>query len=301
MNSTKKKAGRKTKPFHADWLDRTIDGLVHQPDGRWRIAATGERFTEPDERLAVARFFKLTGKAEPAANAILLPTVQTTTYGADVSKHMHNGWDGIADGTQPLVFVDPSQFWARVRQEIIRNPKLVAEMTGIEEIAYLANVKPPEKLPTFEELENLWTTHARCIQHQKRKVMRGWEDFKKTTGITTLTDITPEIVVSFQDNVHGRGWTGKQQQHLFAGIRRVLSFAKGRAVAVKAISEALTYISILTPSESATALDPKPISTAEFANLLKVATGQNRAMILLMLNCAMYLQDVTAVCICRSG
>lgn len=56
MKSTRKKTGRKAKPHKTTYDGTTIDGLYHCPDGRWRITATGEKFTEADERLAVQRF-----------------------------------------------------------------------------------------------------------------------------------------------------------------------------------------------------------------------------------------------------
>lgn len=40
-----------------------MPGLYKCPDGRWRISATGAKFTEPDERRAVARF--LTAQQAP--------------------------------------------------------------------------------------------------------------------------------------------------------------------------------------------------------------------------------------------
>jgi len=47
--------GRPQKPHVA--RDGTIvPGLYHCADGRWLVKSTGKKFTEEDERLAIARF-----------------------------------------------------------------------------------------------------------------------------------------------------------------------------------------------------------------------------------------------------
>src|SRR5436309_3546255 len=56
MNSTHHKRGRKPKPYVCPWNNETVDGLYRCPDGRWRINATGEKFTERDPILAVGEF-----------------------------------------------------------------------------------------------------------------------------------------------------------------------------------------------------------------------------------------------------
>src|SRR5688572_8078567 len=54
--------GRPTKPYPASWGE-DVQGLTQCGDGRWRIVATEQRFTEPDERRAVERFKEMTGQA----------------------------------------------------------------------------------------------------------------------------------------------------------------------------------------------------------------------------------------------
>lgn len=43
--------GRPAKSYTTSWGE-TINGLARGNDGRWRIIATGQRFTEADERRA---------------------------------------------------------------------------------------------------------------------------------------------------------------------------------------------------------------------------------------------------------
>ena len=63
--------GRHSKPYRTSQGEE-IQGLYHCPDGRWRIVATGERFTEPDETRAVAKFQEWQSRNDPYAGRELV-------------------------------------------------------------------------------------------------------------------------------------------------------------------------------------------------------------------------------------
>ena len=74
--------GRPTRPYKTSW-GKTIDGLYKLPDGRWRITEglhKGERFTEPNERIAVARFLAM----QPEAPVVTIPIEGTTTTSQEI-------------------------------------------------------------------------------------------------------------------------------------------------------------------------------------------------------------------------
>ena len=65
--------GRKQKPYQTSWKD-IIPGLARDTNGRWRITATGFRYSEPNERRAVERFYQITGtKREPEMEQMSAP------------------------------------------------------------------------------------------------------------------------------------------------------------------------------------------------------------------------------------
>ena len=290
MNSTPKRAGRKPKSFKTA-ENKTIDGLMRQPDGRWRIIATGQRYTEPDEKLAIAKFYRLIGKADHTNQGSLTlhcgfedwPEFDPKTSAMLVEVDLEKRWAEIG--------IPEAVIWAKVRRELLDRPQYVASAVGIEQLGYLTNLPKPEKLPSLDALETIWKDHATCTKKQITKVLKAWKDFRATTKIQSITDISPEIVVQFRDQLHARTISQKQQQHLCGGVRRVLSFAKTRAIAVDAISKALNYLSILSSAESATSIDPHPISPEDFQCLLKVANTEDTALCLLCLNGAFYMQD----------
>jgi hypothetical protein len=87
VTTAKNKARRKPISYRCSSDNKTIDGLYKCPDGRRKVVATGFRFTESDERLAIAKCFDLTATAS-AANAILIESINPKKYGREVARHV---------------------------------------------------------------------------------------------------------------------------------------------------------------------------------------------------------------------
>jgi integrase len=81
------------------------------------------------------------------------------------------------------------------------------------------------------------------------------------------------------------------QSNLFGRIRRLVSFNKDRAIAVDVLTKTLEYLKLLKPSETTISLDPKPIEPRDYMKLVDEAEGDDGAMMLCMMNFAMYLQE----------
>ena len=302
--SLTRKTGRKQKHFHDPATGKPVVGLSRMTDGRWRIIGTQTRFTEPDARKAIARFHQIMGdklyEGLPPEEIEWLRTPASAIVDRNVVTAITRGFALVGKAEEAW-----HRFWAYVGTEIQKRPKWVAEQTGIEEIGYLTDLQPPAPLPSFDEIEKAYMMHAKCSVLQRKKQLRGLKDFIATAEVESLRDISPQTVVAYQDQVHGRTVTrpngtrgpisGKTQAHLFGGIRRVLRFCKSRGMAVDAINKAVAYLEILKPSETAVTLDPKPIEREDWDKLLAASDGDDRAMILLMLNGAFYLQEVISL------
>jgi integrase len=282
-NNNKPRRGRKEKPYELA-NGKRINGLRRRKnDGRWVIISTGEMFTEPNEEKAIATFYNKIGKGDP--------TVKTVFDGENFIQEK-TPWGMMVELGQQKKEQNEQEYIDRLISDLLTRPAWLAEKTGFEKLGYLTDLKPPEALPTADELLKLWEAHAKCSKGQKKKVSRAWEDFISVTNIQHIGQITAKVCVDFQDNVFDRELSGKQQQHIFSGIRRMLSFAVQRALAVSASSKALEYLRIMQPNESTKNIDPKPITLADWNDLLKVATGEDKAMMLLMLNAALYAGEV---------
>jgi len=69
--------GRPQRPYKCSWDGDLVEGLYKCPDGPWRINATGEKFSEPDERRAVQRFYEAEARHKAKAEPVLLPILRT--------------------------------------------------------------------------------------------------------------------------------------------------------------------------------------------------------------------------------
>lgn len=281
-----------------------VIGLMRLADGRWRASGPEKfTFTEPDEKLAIARFREWeTSKAttnlgelkvHSSAEDALLDMLQRTNdaggrLDVTLARPAHSQIKAYAVFDETL---SPKQ-WAWLRCQIIDRPKWVAERVGIEKIAYLRDVKEPVPPPTLAELARVWQIHFRSSPEQKHKCPLAFRDFCAVTRIKSIDEINAELVVQYRDAVYARKLTGKTQSKIFTRIRRYLAFFRSRAIAMDDVSKALAHLTLLKPDQTTVTLDPRPIEVAAWRKLLDAADGQERAAILLMLNCAMYLQEV---------
>lgn len=116
------KRGRPQKPYQTSW-NLPIPGLARDPDGRWRILATGQRFTEHDERRAIARFYETTRSARMERMTVDVPAQIVNRNG----KLLRRGPSLVAmdrfiaaaeTGTPVSVLIDRLNGTASVSQEV---------------------------------------------------------------------------------------------------------------------------------------------------------------------------------------
>jgi integrase len=296
MNNANK-TGRKQKHFVNPLTGLPVVGLSRMTDGRWRVIGSHTRYSEPDVQKAIQKFYQLTGpvsKGEVAGVKINAKLADLLTLREQLLEIMRD---------------NEAEYYKAVAADIIARPQYVAKQTGIEWIAYGPSLKPAETLPTADELRKLWEAHATCSLEQMKKVRKGWNHFVENTGLKSLGEITPELAIMYRDKLHASDYNEKTQAHLIGGIRRVLTNAKDRAVAMAEINKALTYLELLKPSGEESINDPKPLEVAEWKKLYAQAkTANDQALLLLCLNGSFYLQeavnlewgDIEAGCIVTS-
>lgn len=300
MKSTTSKGGRPKAVYRPKCGGDPVVGLHRLSDGRWRVSGPEKiTFSEPDERLAIARFHQIQAEQNPKGNWIHLPVGKARADElSPLVQEAVKGQIAVSIPNDPGEPVEVSRgydepgLWAYVREQLLLRPKWVAQQVGIEQLAYLSDLRPPEVIPSLTKLAQIWGEHFHSSPEQRRKCPVAFQDFCAVTGVTGIDEITPSAVVRFRDDVYSRGLSGKSQSNVFTRVRRYLTFFRDRAVAIDPINKALQYLALLTPSESTVTLDPKPVDPMDFQKLLAAAEGDNRAMILLMLNAAMYLQEV---------
>jgi hypothetical protein len=168
-----------------------IDGLGRMSDGRWKVSPfPGQpkaiRFVEEDERLAVARFNAMRSAA--ARETVNVPT----RLEFQRSKNPNSSLMFFTSSTPS------ASFWPWLRKLIIRQPKLVALKTGIEQIAWLSDLAEPAPSPRLKEVgEEYYRRKTDLSEKESNKVEATWKDFTRATGAATLRELTPGRVAKW--------------------------------------------------------------------------------------------------------
>jgi integrase len=326
------KRGRKAQHYTTTW-DEPIYGLARRPsDGRWRVIATGYTFTEADERLAVHRF--RTPTAGQQGETIRIPFAAADGTDAAIAEGIARAAATLAgpsreqpapvDQEFPPMTVQPGTgpstgpirleqvegtraieiyrqgaphaadaFWPWLRRLILDTPALVAERTGIEQIGYLAHLPRPRPSPTLAAVGTLYHEKAAVTPHERAKSKLFWQEFVEAVGVTTLRELTAERVAGYLDDVLSADNSRTYAKHRFGKVKTIISFARKRGLDAGDCRAALDACAVLVPPRPVP-LDPHPIDPGDFAKLLAAGDDQERAVLLLALNAALYGAEVAA-------
>lgn len=315
-----RRRGRPLKPYVTSW-GVPVPGLAYDTDRRWRVVATGRKFTEPDERLAVIRFRQLTdaAKSEPLEiDASFQPDPELIrTYGGDIhlarlallaklkgyelpSTTPDGGPEVYLKEVRLAHFINPDIMFAWLREQLINRPQWVAERVGIPQLASLANFPMPVPSPKLSDILRIFErTKEYTRAADKQKHVSAWEHMAAGTGAESLEDLTSDKLVAWRDQVREQ-YAYKMQLNVFGRVRAVLAHVRDdQAKFIDQIGPVLARMAVLKPLGEAPADDPRPIVPGHFRSLVAQAIqeGDKRmaAALLLALNCCMYGEEVSAL------
>jgi integrase len=194
--------------------------------------------------------------------------------------------------------VDEAALWEWMREQLISRPEYVASMTGIEEVARLADLPKRKPSPKLKEVLDLYMEKSQTSDKQKQQVERFFKDFIKSVGnqgAKTLADLTPENCAAYADEILERKLSAKYIKSHFSGARTPINFARKRGVNPEDCRRALDCLAVCQAPKGK-GKDPEPISVEDFKALLDAADkDRDKALMLTMLNCAMYGSEALAL------
>ena len=181
-----KKKGRPRKTYRTSW-DTHVDGLLHRTDGRWQIVATGQIFTERDERKAVARAQSIINKLNGTTIEITTPISalrgKTKAKPRDAAEFVDRVLEctklAREHGTPVFTSQNPEEWlvannvsgaviWPWLREMLIKRPEFVAEMVGIPEVARLADLPKRGPSPSLDRVGDEYREHAKVTERGLR-------------------------------------------------------------------------------------------------------------------------------------
>lgn len=304
------KMGRPQKPYQAS-DKQVIAGLCRQPDGRWRIIATGERFSEPDEFLAIQRFHQW--EQQHAKDETLMSVPLTDVVGTDIeaagARVASGGLNKLISDRQvvirsPLVpgkgpqegvvefSVPDSILWPWLRKMLIEHTDYIAKMTGIPRLASLPMTGLPSTPLKLSVLIDVYETKNPSKERSKRETLAVFRRMMKFTGATTLADLTTDALKNWREDVEKTVDSGGTKTAYYGRIKTIIGFGLKEGLDQEQINAALDRCKVLWTPDKIPQVDPHPISRAAFHKLLKVGGPAWTAILLCGLNFCMHLDEV---------
>ena len=304
------KTGRPQKPYQAS-DGQIIAGLCRQPDGRWRITATGERFSEPDEFLAIQRFrqWEQQHARDETLMSVPLAEVMGTDVGAMTARAASGGLDKLISERQvvirsPLVpgkgpqegvvefLVPDSVLWPWLRRLLIEHPDYVARMTGIPRLASLPTMDLPRASLKLSVLIDTYDIKNPSEARSKREALAVFKRMMNFIGATTLADLTTDALKRWRGDIEQTVGSAGTKTAYYGRIKTIISFGLKEGLDQDQINAALDRCKVLWTPDKIPQVDPHPISRKDFHKLLKVGGKNWEAILLCGLNFCMHLDEV---------
>lgn len=293
---------RAQRPHKCSWDGKLIQGLYKCPDGRWRINATGKKFTEPDERRAVQRFqaWEAT-QADTVTLAVPSPDPHDTkavlekltrprkiriSVPADYADYPTEHTIGRE--------VDADEIWPWLREMLIMHPEYIAKMTGIPELVGLRHLPLPKKPIKLADLIAVYKRENPSTDKSKREAVAVLDRLIDHAEARTVDDLTQEKLTAFRRSIESSGalQSAGTRKGYYGRIKTIIGFGLKVGLDQQQIRDCLDRCKVLWTAEAMPAVNPQPINREHFHKLLGTGNGSWRPWLLLGLNLAMYVEEL---------
>jgi len=287
-------------------------GLYRCPDGRWRINATGAKFTEADERRAVQKFREWQAANRPVAATVTLdapylaglPTLQASTpvasvngqeMPADIVETLASG--PLPPEAQPVdlrigVEIPEAIIWPWLREQLITRPDYIAKMVNIPEVAALRSLKLVSPI-RLDKLISEYEEKNPSSKMAKDRAVATFRQLVKHAEATTTDDLTTEKLMAWRNEIEKSKTikSAETKKWMFGQVKALISFGKDVGLNVDAIDPLLSRCSVLWTGQKSKQLEPNPISRDDYHKLLTTGNGTWRAWLLVGLNLCLHIDE----------
>ncbi len=194
-----------------------------------------------------------------------------------------------------LTFQIPeSDLWAKLAELFRSTPlPIVAQRLGVPQIAYLDELTPSQPSAKCSDVLKLYLDrNKQCDQGTIRRLRISWNDFVKHTQGRTMRDVTQEGVDRWEKWLFSAGHGPSTIKAYRGRVTCVIRHAIRKGLDTENSKRALALIEKIDLPDVKGSNDPNPISVEDFHKLLDKADVKWQVILLLMLNCAFYGEDV---------
>jgi integrase len=300
-----KRRGRPAK-YVLDRDGRPVVGLsFHKASGRYYAThAEGSVYFGSDYDLAISRF--RAWESRRTGPAITLPGL---THRRDRSvlraALVDVGWmtpeeasakPAVVEVRTPSFEINEDAVWGWLREQIISDPRRAAQRLAIPEIAYLADLNPPEPSLRLTEAIAVYLDSKKQIgKHWRRKNHLFWREFVEQVGKITFGDVTAEDIERYHDFIWEKAASENRSptwlNHRLSAVRTVLRYCMKKQKDLANLRRVLDLTEVFEHQKKAS-FDPRPIDRGDVHRLLAVCDEKWTAVFLLMLNACMYPGEV---------
>jgi integrase len=280
---------RPQKPHHQSWDNRPVVGLYRCPDGRWRINATGEKFTCHDEREAIRRFRHW--EQQQAGMQVLIP--RPPVMPEEMGPFDYKG----EPRPRPPHSINSTDFWPWLRELFLNHPEYLAEQMALPQLLNIRHMDMPRPGLKLTELIRAYKEKNPSTPKAKARCVAIFEKLIDHSGARTLDDLTAAALERFKLSVEQSKdiRSAGTKTWMFGQVKAMLSFGLKVGLDQQQIRAALDRCRVLWTADAPPPMQPKPISKEDFHKLLHAAGGGPwRAWLLLGLNAALYLEELCA-------
>ena len=258
--SNRKRRGRTPRNWVDPDTNETVNGLYRRPGTDvWRVRATGQEFTEPDERKAIRRFRELTAKA---VTRVKMPATRTF-------DSLNDMFEAISKGKAPAGFgaytvtpdgkfawvdsVDEEAYHRRLAEDLstAAGRQNLARRTGVPWLAFGPELKAT-KSDTLEALGKLYFEKARLSPNELSRSKCFWGEFKRVAihrEISRIDQVDHGLADAYETYVAGKGLAPKSVLHRYRKIRGIIRFAIKRGRSLELCRRALDVLGAVGGSQ----------------------------------------------------
>ena len=253
--------------------------------------------------MAITRFKRLAERSVdiPTSHAEGEEAVRAFAGRLRVTTHHEVYIDVPAVHDEPLTvsnFQPSDAAWAYFREMLLTRREYVAQMTGVEQIAWLPDLQRPGASKTLKAIGDLYSEKPGLTDNEASRSKLFWKEFTQAIGIDKIRDITHDRVVEYEKLIQRKAYAPKSILHRYRKIRTVLRYAIKRGQGIDECRRALDVTAMLEISKH-TPLDPNPIDAVHFwkVHAMAVKKGDQvfAALMLTAINCAMYSSEIAAL------
>lgn len=296
------KAGRPTISFRS-FSGSEIKGLSKGKDGRWRVAANGQKFTQENESVAIAKFYSIMAKINPQQDGIFVSIPQEKTEAQSKLENQHpeiaadlNAAFGKRE-TRIGLDVPEDILYAWLRNELLNNSVELSKRVGIPQLASIDSWGIPKASIPLDDIIAIYQKHNTANPKHKMEVNNQWQDFMRLTSATTLSDLSIDSLKVYRKSIIGKVSAYTCRQY-FNRIKSVIRFGKSKDIDPVQLDNVLSKMAILKAPKDNRKYTPHPISVENWKSILKVAHNDYpnwEVMLLITLNLCLHFGETLSL------